>query len=249
MAPIKKSGQHYEIDEHSITLFGLGGTRMGKGKDWALGIDREGVEKPSYISIQVPPDPALEDVVNVIEQEKAHNFGNLGVLARIIMSNRIAVRLFLEGVLNPSDFHQNEEAEMDIHNIARKGIAAPVINLQSVQFGAYKFPVSILSERDIGSHNLAILDIDHTVGRRWNMLCPRGHGPKPGKFCDQCGNQLVAPSQEHYDRPLVVHSKEACPLCGYELKHNHQMFCPGCGRQFIWGCLCTNPESRAAHHH
>jgi rRNA maturation endonuclease Nob1 len=69
------------------------------------------------------------------------------------------------------------------------------------------------------------------------MICPNGHGDKPGNFCDECGERLeLSPETQSHVQPNEVIGMEDCPACGYHLNHGHQEFCPGCGHQLLWMC-------------
>lgn len=69
------------------------------------------------------------------------------------------------------------------------------------------------------------------------MICPSGHGQKPGKFCSDCGAELVAELIEDPSDPSYkIMGDIPCHGCGYSLKHAHQRFCPGCGHQLTWLC-------------
>ncbi|MEO8581224.1 MAG: hypothetical protein ABI425_01445 [Patescibacteria group bacterium] len=159
MAMMVKTGEHFNVENRSVTLFGLQGSPMGNS--WAIGINFGSGDEPSYVMTQVSPAPAREDVLAVIEQDKAD--GNLGNIRCVMMSSRVAVRLFLDGTIKASDFDGAEESTMDTSQFIEGGVERPVVNLKSVKFGEHTFPVSILSEAHVGSSTFATLDENNAV--------------------------------------------------------------------------------------
>lgn len=72
------------------------------------------------------------------------------------------------------------------------------------------------------------------------MICPGGHGQRAGKFCGECGAELV-PVPENPNKLFEIHGMQKCPACDYKLGHEHQKFCPGCGHQLEWTCRSIDP--------
>lgn len=64
------------------------------------------------------------------------------------------------------------------------------------------------------------------------------HGQMPGNFCSECGEKLQETPNPETASPTLyqVFGENPCPNCGYQLKHGHQQFCPGCGRLLTWLC-------------
>ena len=68
------------------------------------------------------------------------------------------------------------------------------------------------------------------------MICPGEHGQKVGKYCDECGKELIRQSDEDPRKPFAVMGDDHCPGCGCALNHGHQALCPGCRHQLDWLC-------------
>lgn len=159
MRQFKKTGENFEIEGPDITLFSLKGAPSGR--NWMIGLLVKASDPPSYLLAIVPAAPAVQDVIAVIEQDKTN--GNLDRIARIVVSSRVAVCLFLDGTIKPADFNHAEETEMDTSTFVKGGGTHPVINLKTVQFGEHRFPVSIFSEISVGSSSLVTLDTDGAI--------------------------------------------------------------------------------------
>lgn len=145
MAHSKVIGEHYEIDGKSITIMKLEGSFHGE--NWVIGIDLSGGDE--YFNAVVTPAPALPAILEVIYQDKLD--GNESKIRSIVASNRIAIRLWLEGVITRSNFKDAVEGV---------GVKpeAPFIMLKAVQFGKYTFPLYILPETLINVGTFATLD-------------------------------------------------------------------------------------------
>lgn len=154
MAQHQTRGQHFSVEGRSITLFGLDGSHSGS--NWAIGIALSSSEDTSYLLVEVDPAPARQDILQVIEQDKAA--GNLDKICHVVMSSRVAVRLFLDGTLSASNFVNAEEDTIDTSTFLKDGVMRPAIRLLDVKFGEYTFDVLILSELHIGSGTFATLD-------------------------------------------------------------------------------------------
>lgn len=66
------------------------------------------------------------------------------------------------------------------------------------------------------------------------MICPNGHGFKPGTFCEECGEKLVPVQQEDPQEGLEVFGEDNCPNCSYQLRGHQTEYCPGCGKPLNW---------------
>lgn len=143
------SGQHFAIDGSHITIFGLQGFPFGGG-DWGMSVDLLGNGK--YISAQVDPAPVLERILNIIDQDAAE--GNFDQIAMVAVSNRVAVRLFLEGVLQHRHFKKAQEGE-------QQGV--PFLYLPSCDLGKYNLPLGIIPEKIVGAGMIATLDSKYRV--------------------------------------------------------------------------------------
>lgn len=68
-------------------------------------------------------------------------------------------------------------------------------------------------------------------------ICP-DHREMPGNFCKKCGKPLILqtllPLTDTY--ALEVRGDQSCPSCLFDLDHDHQEYCPGCGRKLKWLC-------------
>lgn len=123
------TGQNFSIDGCVITIFGLQGSP--DGKYWDIGIDFLG--EGNYVLVQVDPAPASDEVLSAIQQDiDAENYDKICMVA---VSNRIAVRLWLEGVLNHSNFKHAQQGE-------KNGI--PFLLLPGFKIGQHAFPLGIL---------------------------------------------------------------------------------------------------------
>ncbi len=143
-------GRYFSLHGGTITIFNLDG--FHHGNDWGIGISFTGDE--NYINCQVEPAPAVEDILDIIEQDKAQ--GNFEDISMVAVSSRVAVRLFLEGVLQQRDFKRAQEGE-------NEGVG--FILLPGCQLGEYVFDLGILPEVVVGNGMIATLDQNyHVVG-------------------------------------------------------------------------------------
>lgn len=184
MQTLSRLGRYIAIDgRHQIKLFGLYGRvqRSWAGLGpliWFLDKTAGMIHDRQYMTFKSNPDPAIEDVLEVLDTWRFED--KLGRVARLVMSNRLAVRLFLDGTIGPNDFAWHEETVMgtstflnrwttpDITNRPAHFVARldpsdgihPVINLRQVDFAqdGYGFPVSILDEWDVG--NIPLIGLD-----------------------------------------------------------------------------------------
>lgn len=143
----------YKVESDSITLFGLEGSR--DGRRWMIGMAISAATQ-SYIPVFVGPFPALEDLMDIIGQDAIN--GDYDRIKSVAMSARVAVRLFLEGVIKPEHFHLAEENTMET---GRRPIE--YIYLPAVPFGDHNFPVYVFSEWEVGSSYIATWDEDNNV--------------------------------------------------------------------------------------
>jgi hypothetical protein len=142
------TGQNFHIDGSTITIFGLQGFPMGN--DWGMGIDLMGNGK--YINAQVSPAPVLDRILNIIDQDAAE--GNLDQIAMVAVSNRVAIRLFLENVLQHRHFKKAKEGE-------EAGVS--FLYLPECNLGKYTFPLGIIPEGVVGVGMIATLDSRYRV--------------------------------------------------------------------------------------
>ena len=152
-------GEYWTVEsDNKITLFGLVG--YGRlGKTWTITVNVFGVDMLAEVS----PGPALEEVLKVVRADEAA--GNLNKIYRLVVSNRIAVRLFLEGALSRSDFEQGvTEGEVDVSKVFNdNGPALPVVLLEKVRLGDYELRFGILSEKDVDGGFVVTVDSDGNV--------------------------------------------------------------------------------------
>ncbi len=135
-------GQHFAIGSKSIELMKLMGSP--DGKSWIIGIL---ISSGDYIPFEVPPAPALKNVLEVIQQDI--DDGNISEVRMVAISNRVAVRLWLEGVLTRKEFEGALEGEAN---------EVPYVILSSVKLGNYTLPVAILPETTVGTGHICTLD-------------------------------------------------------------------------------------------
>jgi hypothetical protein len=100
------SGRNFMYGQGSLKLYELQGVRMGK--NWAIGILLDRKSK-SYLLTEVSPAPVRQEVEAVIQGDiKA---GREQLIDYVLVSNRVAIRLYLEGFLKPSHFANAVEEE------------------------------------------------------------------------------------------------------------------------------------------
>ncbi|GHP00687.1 hypothetical protein KSF_107340 [Reticulibacter mediterranei] len=93
------AGKHFSVTPQQITVFGLQG--MHWGNRWAVGIPF-GRTVESYMFTEIAPAPVLAEIEGVLEEH-----GN----EHLLISNRVAVRLFLEGRLPMEAFMDAQETD------------------------------------------------------------------------------------------------------------------------------------------
>lgn len=152
-------GKNWTVEsDDKIVLFDLVGYNR-LGRTWTITVNFLGAEMLAEVS----PAPALEEVLKVVRADEAA--GNLGKIFRVVVSSRIAVRLFLEGVLSRTDFESGvTEGEVDVSKVFNdNGPALPVILLERVKLGDYEFQFGILSEKDVDSGFVVTVDLEGNV--------------------------------------------------------------------------------------
>lgn len=161
MGMSEKTGENFAVSPRSITLFGLRGSFTSP--NWAIGVNfsTKNNGEPSYVMVEVSPAPVINDLLEVIEQDKAN--GNFEQIQRVVVSSRVAVRLFLDGTLKPSDFDGTEEGMLDTSPFLEDGVERPVLILKPVKIGAYSFPLLILSEMHVGDNTFATLNKSNAI--------------------------------------------------------------------------------------
>lgn len=135
------NGKHFQISNKSITIMKLPGTFMGQ--DWAIGFS---FSSDDYTLVQVSPAPALAQILKVVQQDKEE--GNFKDIRLVAISNRVAVRLWLEGILKREDLETAIEGETSV----------PYIFIPKVVLGEYTFSVAILPETSVGVGHICTLD-------------------------------------------------------------------------------------------
>ncbi|MBP7774256.1 hypothetical protein KA078_00530 [Candidatus Woesebacteria bacterium] len=138
----------FEVSADSIDLFGLHGGRSNEF--WIIGLTAS-AESQSYLLTAIPPTSVLDDVLALIQQDVVA--GHYSDIKSVALGARLAVILFLEGVIKPEHFHSAEVGSWDTD-----GVTLTYIRLPSVPFGMHTFPVHIFSEWEVGSNYLATLD-------------------------------------------------------------------------------------------
>lgn len=156
-----KQGKNYNVESQtSATLFGLQG--FVEGRNWYIGIYLNGgPNNPRYVLNAISPVPALQTILDVIEEDVA--YGNEDKIKWVMICSRIAIRLILEGAIKTADFANATEGTFDTSTFMEKGKVLPVISLPGVHFGSRVIPVLIFSEVSIGSESYATLDADGEV--------------------------------------------------------------------------------------
>ncbi len=151
MAHSKTVSSLYEIDGDSLTLMKLQGMHFSQ-KNWAIGVSLVGDD--NYFLAEVSPAPALDDVLRVIQQDI--DAGNYAKIRAIVVSNRVAVRLWLDGTLKVQDFHSAKEGEVQKPEM-------PFIAIAAVQVGPHTFPVVIVPETKVGASMVATIDSNFKI--------------------------------------------------------------------------------------
>jgi hypothetical protein len=164
MAHATIKGERYEIRGNSIELFKLYGEPSGKY--WTVGIPIKG---DNYFLCTVAPMPALNLVLDAFDDDKAA--GNLAKIKLVTVSNRVAVRLWLEGVLTRQDFAKALEGSFN---------DVPYIALPSVKLDEYTVPLVIFPETMVGMDHVCTVDANMFIvgdgGERYPYL------PEPGNL-------------------------------------------------------------------
>ncbi|GCE32022.1 hypothetical protein KDA_75060 [Dictyobacter alpinus] len=109
MATSTVTGPNFEVSQKHITLFQLQGAHTGN--NWAMSVPF-GDTAESYVLTEVGPAPALDEIVSVIETDRAQ--GREHLIDHVLISSRVAVRLFLEGILTMEAFKDAEASDESI---------------------------------------------------------------------------------------------------------------------------------------
>jgi hypothetical protein len=101
-------GKNYRVSDKSIVLFDLVGAHSGRG-NWAIGLPIDGTRETGYMNIEVNPDNSLavNEVAEVIQSDIDN--GREGLIDHVLITNRVAVRMFLQGAISPQSFRNATE--------------------------------------------------------------------------------------------------------------------------------------------
>jgi hypothetical protein len=106
-------GKNLRVGNKSIVLFELKGELRANGK-WIVGISFDGTRESGYMDFEVSPDSSLavKEIEEIIEADIAD--GREEIIDHVLISNRVAIRLFLQGALLPQSFRNATEDDETI---------------------------------------------------------------------------------------------------------------------------------------
>jgi hypothetical protein len=130
-------GQFYEISPGKITLFGLPG--FYSGSFWAVGTPAG----DTYVPVEVTPYPVSGEIEQLIAADVAA--GKSHLIRGLLVSNRIAVCLFLEGVLT-FELFQNAVEQVGQITIPVFAVSGRLLTLLIVPETQLNYPFATLDE-------------------------------------------------------------------------------------------------------
>ena len=150
MTQSDKTSRLYEIDGVWLTVMGLKGAR--DGKNWIMDFDY--FKTKEFFWVEVRPEPILVEILHIIEEHTAK--GNINKIKYLIISNRVAIRLWFGGVLTSKNFNETIEG---------RSITPPAqyLFLKEVEIGNLKLSVIILPETATQRSLIVTLDEDFRV--------------------------------------------------------------------------------------
>lgn len=153
-------GKNFELVGQAIKIFDLEGERRPDG--WYISANHGNSSEQVHVFTKRSPIYILPEIMSLIEDDKTD--GRLGDIDRIVMSSRVAIYLYLAGVLTPTDFAGATEEDMDISAFTGNDHqVSPAIHMDAVNFEDYMFPVSILSEGSMGTYSFASLNAEGDI--------------------------------------------------------------------------------------
>ncbi len=146
---------------NEMDLMGLRGKRNPKTwrvqEAWATNM------KPGKSNVLMKPHPVLQEILDKIWTTVEAGYGD--IIHYVVLSERYALYLFLEGHLTPDKFEgayegRTSPARGSIH--FDRGIYS-CIRLRQMSFDNFSFPVLIVMIRDSLDENILLIDKDGTV--------------------------------------------------------------------------------------
>jgi hypothetical protein len=145
---------------HVINLFGLKGTHHGQGQ-WMTTANFGSSQEPAYMLVVHDPKPANHQVAQLIDtDEKAGQFDQI---FRIAVSNRVAVRLYLDGTLSQENFDTATELRIDTSTFIEGAGICDAIFVPDTRIAGHHFPMIILKEGEVGPTFMATLNSDYQI--------------------------------------------------------------------------------------
>ena len=111
MGMLKRPYDPYVIhSKRHVSIFGLRGELVPQG--WKLGVSPVGYPHPVYASSVIEPYPLLQKVIDLLAEDRERNV--LEEVQKVAISNRVAVHLYLEGVIVARDLRDSSLGRTDI---------------------------------------------------------------------------------------------------------------------------------------
>ncbi len=160
IVPLEHSGQDFAVDPRAITLFDLQARR--EGDKVVMGHYLSDPNAPYLLKLfQLGPN-YLEAVISSIQDDERAGKGNL--TKRVIVDNRTAILLYLQGALTLIDFSDVQHREIDLGKITgNPAVHVPTLLLRPIKWGIYSFPLLIISERWFGNFRATLDENDDVV--------------------------------------------------------------------------------------
>lgn len=154
-------GRQYYIYGNEMDLMGLRGKR--NPKTWRVQERWTTNMNPGKSNVLMKPHPVLQEIIENIKQTVEAGYGDAN--KHVVLSERYALYLFLEGYLTPEDFEgayegRTSPARGSIH--FDRGMYT-CIRLRQMNFDTYSFPVLIVMIRGSLDENILLIDNDGTV--------------------------------------------------------------------------------------
>ena len=141
-------GQDFAVTPTSISLFDLQAMAVTPGIVMAAHLK---APTDTYVLKHCPtwvsPHTAILSYLDEVEAK-----GFLPRVRYVLIDNRNAIELFMEGILKPIHFSGARQTYIDSNALVfhrNSNSRAPLIVLQSVQFGRFSFSLAIISERHV----------------------------------------------------------------------------------------------------
>jgi len=154
MKVLTRSGRFYSLHGSIISILGMKGHH--NGILWQIQDSNKRIRN-------IPAHYVSEEITQKVEQIDEAGYGDS--INRIVISQRYAIYLFLEGYITSSRFRGAVEGftNSEPHFITFERGCFPCVLLNPVVFGRHEVPILVLREKDLSFDTVLVIDEHGTV--------------------------------------------------------------------------------------